>query len=94
MDGRELDGVDHDPAGDLGLTAGDYVELTRRVIELAPAGRRIAFLEGGYDLDALARSAGSCVAALSGEAYRPEASTSGTRGRDVVATVRELHHLS
>jgi acetoin utilization deacetylase AcuC-like enzyme len=82
-----------DPLTDLGLSAGDYVELTRRVVELVPAGRRIAFLEGGYDLDALGRSAGACVAALSGESYRPEASTSGPQGRDVVEAVRRQHGL-
>jgi acetoin utilization deacetylase AcuC-like enzyme len=83
-----------DPLTEMGLAAGDFVELTRRVVELAPPGRRLAFLEGGYDLDALARSAGACVAALSGEAYRPEPSTSGEQGRDVVAAVRQLHQLS
>ena len=42
-----------DPLTDLGLSAGDYSDLTTRVVRLAPPGRRICFLEGGYDLDAV-----------------------------------------
>ena len=82
-----------DPLTQLSLTAGDYVDLTRRVVELAPAGRRIAFLEGGYDLDALNASAGACVAALAGTEFRPETVSVGEKGRDVVSAVRELHGL-
>ena len=55
-----------DPLCDLALTAGDYDELTARICALVPPGRRIVILEGGYDLDALAASAGACVAALTG----------------------------
>ena len=61
-----------DPLTDLGLSAGDFADLTRQTMSLAPPGRRIVFLEGGYDLAALALSAGACVAALTGEGYRPE----------------------
>jgi acetoin utilization deacetylase AcuC-like enzyme len=77
-----------DPLTDMGLSSGDFADLTERVMRLAPAGRRIAFLEGGYDLDALATSAGACVAALAGDAWRPEAPTSGGPGRDVVSRAR------
>jgi acetoin utilization deacetylase AcuC-like enzyme len=77
-----------DPLTDMGLSAGDFADLTERVMRLAPAGRRIAFLEGGYDLDALATSAGACVAALAGESWRPEAPTAGGPGRDVVSRAR------
>jgi acetoin utilization deacetylase AcuC-like enzyme len=73
-----------DPLTDLGLSAGDFALLTERVTGLVPAGRRLAFLEGGYDLEALAASAGACVAALAGASYRPEAPTSGGVGRSVV----------
>src|SRR5439155_14320787 len=71
-----FDGHRADPLTGLGLSAGDYGELTRRVVELVPAGRRLVFLEGGYDLDALAASAGACVAALAGESRQPEPPTS------------------
>jgi acetoin utilization deacetylase AcuC-like enzyme len=73
-----------DPLTDLGLTAGDYADLTRRVAGLVPAGRVVAFLEGGYDLDALAGSAAAFIGALVDEPFRPEASTSGGPGRSAV----------
>ena len=86
-----FDGHRADPLTDLGLTSGDFADLTERLAALAPAGRRLAFLEGGYDLDALARSAGACVAALAGASYRPEAATSGGPGRSVVEAAALLH---
>jgi acetoin utilization deacetylase AcuC-like enzyme len=76
-----------DPLAGLGLTAGDFADLTGRVMGLAPAGHRLAVLEGGYDLDALADSAGACVAGLAGVEYRPEAPSSGGPGRAVVGAV-------
>lgn len=80
-----------DPLTDLGLTAGDYVDLTHRVVDLVRPGHRIAFLEGGYDLDALAASAGACVGALAGEMVRPERVSAGDLGLDVVRMLRERH---
>lgn len=84
-----------DPLTDLDLSAGDFADLTRQTIVFAPPGRRIAFLEGGYDLAALAASAGACVAAMAGEAYRPEPATGGgpadEMARDAVASARRLH---
>jgi acetoin utilization deacetylase AcuC-like enzyme len=79
-----------DPLTDLGLTSGDFADLADRIFPLVPAGRRIALLEGGYDLDALAASAGACVAAMAGLSYRPEPATSGGPGGNVVETVRRL----
>ena len=79
-----------DPLTSMGLSAGDYVDLTARVVELVPAGRRLAFLEGGYDLDALAASAGACVAALAGERVAPEPPTGEGPGAEVVEAVRRL----
>jgi acetoin utilization deacetylase AcuC-like enzyme len=78
-----------DPLADLAWSAGDYATLTARMLEFAPGpGRVIAFLEGGYDLDALAASAGATVAALAGERWMPEGPTSGGPGRDAVAAAR------
>ena len=74
-----------DPITDLGLSAGDYAELTTALLELAPPGRRIVFLEGGYDLEALAASSAACVAALLGERLVPEPVTSGGPGREAIA---------
>lgn len=84
-----------DPLADLAWSAGDYADLTRRVAGFAPGpGRLIAFLEGGYDLTALARSVGATAAALAGEAYRPEPATSGGPGRPaVVEAARIRDHL-
>ena len=82
-----------DPLTGLALSAGDFADLTARIVGLAPAGRRIAFLEGGYDLAALASSAVACVGALAGERLVPEPPTSGGPGRDVVAAAGLLHRL-
>lgn len=79
-----------DPLTGLALSSGDFADLTRRVLEYAPAGRRVLFLEGGYDLEALAASAGACVAALMGRDHRPEPATSGGPGMDVVEAARRL----
>ena len=73
-----------DPLASLGLSSGDYLDLTARVVELVPPGRRIVFLEGGYDLAALATSTTACVAALAGLDMRPEPVTTGDRGIEVV----------
>ena len=66
-----------DPLTDLGLSAGDYAALAARAAALAPPGRCVAVLEGGYDLDALAASAAATVCALAGVDHRPEPATSG-----------------
>jgi acetoin utilization deacetylase AcuC-like enzyme len=80
-----------DPLTALGLTAGDYADLTRRVVGLVPQGRVVAFLEGGYDLDALGHSSGAFVGALLGEDFRPERSSSGGPGRNAVEAARRIH---
>jgi acetoin utilization deacetylase AcuC-like enzyme len=79
-----------DPLTGLALSSGDFADLTRRVVGLAPPGRLVLFLEGGYDLDALRASAAACVAGLAGVDRRPERSTSGGPGRDVVVAARSM----
>jgi acetoin utilization deacetylase AcuC-like enzyme len=75
-----------DPLAGLEWTSGDYADLTATVAGWAPGpGRVIAFLEGGYDLQALSDSAGATVAALAGVEHRPEAASAGGPGRDLVA---------
>jgi acetoin utilization deacetylase AcuC-like enzyme len=77
-----------DPLADLRWTAGDYADLTREVAAFAPApGRVVAYLEGGYDLAALARSSGATIAALAGESWRPEGASNGGPGRELVAAI-------
>ena len=80
-----------DPLTMLGLSAGDFADLTAAVRAVAPAGRVVAFLEGGYDLAALAASAAACVAALAGVSYRPEPVTAGGSGGAVVDRAARLH---
>lgn len=83
-----------DPLTDLGLTSSDFADMTRELVAMVPPGRRILFLEGGYDLGALRDSAGSTVAALLDVDDRPEPPTSGGPGRSVVDSVREMRTRS
>ena len=80
-----FDGHRRDPLTGLGLSSGDYATLTARVAELVPAGRRLVFLEGGYDLEALTTSTTATVSALAGAPIWPERLTQGGDGREVVA---------
>ncbi|WP_421117980.1 histone deacetylase family protein [Aquihabitans daechungensis] len=80
-----------DPITDLGLTSGDYADITSALAPLVPAGRRLLFLEGGYDLDALVQCTGSVLSALVDDgAYRPEAATSGGPGAEVCAAALKI----
>ena len=87
-----------DPLTDLGLTAGDYWDLTTRICsQLVPAGRRLAFLEGGYDLGAITTSTSATLAALAGVEHRPEPVTSGppdALGHQAVGAARLIHQLA
>ena len=65
-----------DPITELGLAAGDYAPLTRRVLSLVPAGRRLVMLEGGYDLDALTNCSATVLREMAGVA-----APAGTRSR-------------
>jgi acetoin utilization deacetylase AcuC-like enzyme len=80
-----------DPLADLAWSAGDYAALTHRVGSFAPtSGRLVAFLEGGYDLDALQRSVAATVAVMAGTDIETEPPTSGGPGRDTVALVARI----
>jgi len=46
-----------DPLGGLRLESVDYGRMARCLAQLVPAHRTVAFLEGGYDLDAIAEGA-------------------------------------
>lgn len=54
-----------DPLGGMRVSEQTFAEMTRRVVELADGGRVLSLLEGGYDLDGLARSSEAHVRALS-----------------------------
>lgn len=80
-----------DPITDLGLTAGDYADIVADLLGFAPPGRRLLFLEGGYDLQALIDSAGAVAATAVGASYRPEAPSSGGPGAAAVESARQIH---
>jgi len=77
----------------LGLTSGDFADLVDRLVRLVAAGRCIMFLEGGYDLEALASSSGAALAAAVGIDHRPEPSSSAGPGREVVDLVATLNGI-
>jgi acetoin utilization deacetylase AcuC-like enzyme len=78
-----------DPLTELGLHAADFGDMTADLVQLVPPGRRILFLEGGYDLEALGSSAASAVAASIGERHHPDRPSSGGPGDEVAAAVAE-----
>jgi len=56
-----------DPLGNINLVEADYAWVTRKLMEIAQrrcAGRIVSVLEGGYDLEGLARSVAAHVTAL------------------------------
>jgi len=56
-----------DPLGGLNLNEADFAWVTERLVALAArrcGGRIVSLLEGGYDLEGLARSAAAHVGAL------------------------------
>jgi acetoin utilization deacetylase AcuC-like enzyme len=57
-------------------------------------GRTIVVLEGGYDLSALAASAGAVLAAMLGQSYHPEPVTSGGPGQRAVDEAGEVYRRS
>jgi acetoin utilization deacetylase AcuC-like enzyme len=78
-----------DPLTGLGLSSGDFADLTARVAAFAPVpGRLVVFLEGGYDLTALRDSVAATVSTLEGAPVRPEAPTAGGPGAEEVGAVR------
>lgn len=86
-----------DPITELGLSAGDFADLTSVLMQAVPAGRTVAFLEGGYDLEALEASAIATMSALVGSPSHPERPSSGATGglalRRVVDSVAGAHGL-
>jgi acetoin utilization deacetylase AcuC-like enzyme len=85
-----------DPITELGLTSGDYITITRRVLQWAPPGRRVVMLEGGYDLDALAWSSAGVIGVLAGGDPQPidfsEADTDGGPGMAQIETIARFWH--
>ncbi len=86
-----FDGHHKDPITDLGLSSADYADLIGRIVAVVPKGRRVLFLEGGYDLEALRDSVASVTANALGVAHRPEPPTAGGPGEDMVELARAIH---
>jgi acetoin utilization deacetylase AcuC-like enzyme len=86
-----FDGHRSDPLTDLALSAGDFADLTSELVSLVPVGRRLVFLEGGYDLDALRDSTAATLGALVGERIHAEAPTGGGPGRDILVAAGLAH---
>lgn len=86
-----FDGHRADPLTELSLTSADYTDLIAQLVGVVPAGRRLLFLEGGYDLQALADCSGAVMANLMGEFFRPETPSVGGPGAGSVEAIRRLH---
>lgn len=79
-----------DPLTTMGLTSGDFADIVSDLLD-ATGLPTIAFLEGGYDLEAVAASAAATIGVLAGERPHPERPTSGGPGAVVVDQVQEIH---
>jgi acetoin utilization deacetylase AcuC-like enzyme len=80
-----------DPLTGLALTSGDYADLTASLVGVVAEGRRILFLEGGYDLEGLRDSTGAALAAAVGVEFRPEPASTGDTGAERLAAVLNFH---
>jgi len=87
-----FDGHRDDPLTSLGLTSGDYAAVLATLVTLVPKGRVVAFLEGGYDLDALGRCAAACVQVLAGVLPETEPQTAGGPGGAAVDRLEAHWH--
>ena len=90
-----FDGHQRDPLGGLALSERGFAGLCGLAQELAAryAGGRIAlFLEGGYDLEALAASARACAEVLAGAAPPADPPTSA-RAEGLLGVFRAHHGL-
>jgi acetoin utilization deacetylase AcuC-like enzyme len=85
-----FDAHEDDPLGGLRLTADAFGAMTmemRSVAEECCRGRIVAVTEGGYDLQALAASLNSMIAALHGPVAAPVWPASGIASRRGVESV-------
>jgi acetoin utilization deacetylase AcuC-like enzyme len=83
-----------DPLGGLRLESNDYGAMARALGQVVPPNRIIAFLEGGYDLDALATSSVATVEGLLGIEHASEwpRNVEGSAGRIVDLVVEQMEH--
>jgi acetoin utilization deacetylase AcuC-like enzyme len=77
-----------DPIGDQRVSEEGFAAMCGRVVAWAEAtaeGRVVLVLEGGYDLDGLARSVTACARVLAGETA-PAAAAPSPRGERAIAS--------
>ncbi|MFV1990288.1 MAG: histone deacetylase family protein [Acidimicrobiales bacterium] len=79
-----FDGHRDDRISQVGLTAGDFADLTKRAKKWVPAGRTIVLLEGGYDLASLRTSTAAVAGALVGSSLESEALSDGAIGAELL----------
>lgn len=79
-----------DPLTDLGLTSGDFADITADLIQLVEPGRILVYLEGGYDLTAVAESTAATVGSLVGEHLHPEKPSAGGPGSEAISSAELL----
>ncbi|MEX0879115.1 MAG: histone deacetylase [Thermoanaerobaculia bacterium] len=65
-----FDAADGDPLGSMRLSPVGFAAMTSRLLPLSE-GRVVLALEGGYNLDAISRSAAACLRVLLGEPAPP-----------------------
>jgi histone deacetylase 6 len=83
-----FDAAAGDPLGAMRLSPAGYAAMTARLRELS-GGRLVLALEGGYNLEAMARSAAACLSVLLGDAPPPLPDTPvHPAARHVLAAVR------
>lgn len=84
-----FDGHYRDPLTDMGLVASDFAAITRWAMGLVPMSRTLAFLEGGYDLEALRESTAAVISALAGADFTGEKPASQLPATPVLTNLRE-----
>ncbi len=79
-----FDGHRDDRISQVGLTAGDFADLTLRAQKWVAAGRTIVLLEGGYDLASLRTSTAAVAGALVGSSLETEALSDSATGAELL----------
>lgn len=86
-----FDGHKADPLTDLGYNTNDFHDMTRWALQYVPKHRTVAFLEGGYDLTALAGSTVATIEALLDLPSKPEPiGSAGKIDRDLIDALQRM----
>lgn len=82
-----------DPLAGLRLTEGDYCFMAEQLLRIVPSTRILIFLEGGYDLDAIAGSTQAMLLGVAGRAYQSPTPTllSPVGSRGALDRLVEIH---